>query len=80
MAFYRGKELQPEDTELQEIIDKEANMTSLTTSSHSFGLLTVLTSPDFLRPFKCVGVIKILMGLSGFTIIPTYTASFFEEW
>ena len=73
MAFYRGNKLQPEDTELQEIIDKEAN-------SHSFGLLEVIKSSKFLRPFKCVGVIYILSGLSGYAVINVYTASFFEVW
>ena len=78
MKFYRGKEFQPQETELQAIIDKEANAASSNTKANSYNLRTILMSQDFLRPFKCIGVIYVLMGLSGPYIIKTFTASFFE--
>ena len=80
MEFYRGKEFQPQETELQAIIDKEANEASSNTKSKSYNLLTILKSQDFLRPFKCVGVLYILLDLSGFYIIQSFTASYFEGW
>ena len=80
MEFYRGKEFQPQETELQAILEKETNEASLTAKPHSYGLLTMLKSPDFLRPFKCVGVMYILLSLSGIGIINSFSASFFEGW
>ena len=80
MKFYRGKEFQPQETELQAIIDKEANEASSNTKTHSYNTLTILKSHDFLRPFKCIGVIYVLLALSGSYIIRTFTASFFEGW
>ena len=76
MKFYRGNEFQAREKELQEIIDKEVNETTSSTK----GRLAIFKSPHFLRPFKCIGVIYVLLALSGSYIIRTFTASFFEVW
>ena len=78
MELYRGKEFLPRETELRDIImQKEANEASLSTFPHN-GKLAILKSPDFLRPFKCVAVLYILLSMSGLFIITNYSASFFE--
>ena len=77
MEFHRGKEFIPQETELQDIIEKEANEASSTTAPR-IGILAIITSPDFLRPFKCVAVLSILLHLSGVFMIIYYSTSFFE--
>ena len=76
MKFYRGKEFQPQEKELQAIIEKEVNETTST----NIGRLTIFKSPHFLRPFKCVVVMYVLLNLSGAFIITGYSASYFEGW
>ena len=80
MAFYRGKEFHSQEIELQSIVESEANRASSNPNPHFCGRFEILKSPAFLRPFKCVGLIYILMNLSGISIIDTYSASFLEAW
>ena len=77
MAFYRGKEFHSQEIELQSIVESEANRDS-NRNPHFWGRLQILKSPAFLRPFKCVGVIYALQGMSGIKIILGYSASFLE--
>ena len=42
-------------------------------------LLNAVSSPAFLSPYSCVGVLFILFRVSGFPILSHYTASFFER-
>ena len=80
MELYRGKEFLPRETELRDIImEKEANEAFSSTSPNN-GKLAILTSIDFLKPFKCVAVLYILLSMSGLFIITNYSASFFEVW
>ena len=78
MAFYRGKEFHSQENELQSIIEREGNEASSPPNKNFFGRLQILKSPAFLRPFKCVGVIYILLNLSGIFIIASYSATFLE--
>ena len=80
MAFYRGKESHSQEIELQSIVEKESSEASSTSNQHFCGRLQILKSPAFLRPFKCVGVIYILLQMSGIFIIASYSASFLEAW
>ena len=81
MTFYRGKEFHSREIELQSIVEREAKEASSNPKSNFFGrLLMILKSPAFLRPFKCVGVIYILLNMSGMFIIASYSASFLEAW
>ena len=78
MAFYRGKEFHSQEIELQSIVEREANRVSSNPNTHFWGRLQILKTTEFLRPFKCVGVIYILMHMSGISIILSYTAIFLE--
>ena len=78
MAFYRGKEFHSQEIELQSIVEKEANRASSNQNQNFCGRLQILKTTEFLRPFKCVGLIYILMNMSGITIILSYTATFLE--
>ena len=42
-------------------------------------LLNIVSSPGFFGPFSCVGVMFILLRVSGFSILSHYTASFLER-
>ena len=78
MAFYRGKEFHSQEIELQSIVEREANRVSSNPNTHFWGRLQILKTTEFLRPFKCVGVIYILLNISGVPIILSYTAIFLE--
>ena len=78
MAFYSGKECHSLEIELQSIVESEANRASSNPNPHFCGRLQILKTTEFLRPFKCVGLIYILMNMSGITIILSYTATFLE--
>ena len=78
MAFYRSKEFHSQEIELQSIVEREANRASSDPNPHFWGRLQILKSPVFLRPFKCVGMIYILLNMSGTVLIISYTASFLE--
>ena len=79
MAFYRGKGFQGQDNELQSIIELEVDKQSSGIPKPGFmGRLRILKTPAFLKPLKCVGVIMILMNLSGIYIIFSFSAIFLE--
>ena len=79
MIFYRGKGFQGLENELQSIIELEVDKESSGIAKPGFmGRLQILKSPAFLKPFKCVGVIFLLMNMSGIYIIFSYTATFLE--
>ena len=80
MAFYRGKDFHSQEIELQSMVENEANRISSNPNPNFCGRLQVLKSPAFLRPFKCVGPIYMLLNMSGIFIIVSYTASFLEAW
>ena len=81
MAFYRGKQDHDQNTELQAIIEREANGASSTSKLDVIGQLQILKSPAFLGPFISVGVTYILLNISGIIICAgAYTASFLEVW
>jgi hypothetical protein len=42
-------------------------------------ILKRICSPSFFQPFSCVGFSSILMGLSGYVVINSYTATFLKE-
>ena len=80
MEFYRGTEFERLETELKAIIDKKENDASLTKHQNCFSGITIFKSPEFLRPFKCVAGMEILLSLSGLWIMVKYSASYFEGW
>ena len=76
MDFYRGKDYQQQEDELNEIMEQAQNKD---VPNNISGHFQVLTSRRFLRPFLCVGVIYTLFQLSGFFVISTYAHIFLEE-
>ena len=76
MAFYRGNDYMSQEFELQSILGQETMEAS--SISNFSGRVNVLRSHAFWRPFKCVGVIYILLNMSGIFIILGYSASFLE--
>ena len=74
MIFYRGKDFTELEKELQEIIELAENNPDLEKES----LFQVFKSPDFLRPFKCVGLLTILLNMSVVLVIDEYTHIFLE--
>ena len=63
------------ETELQEIIDAKNSKQCI---NNSKGLMRILFSPMFLKPFTCVGFTFILYRLSSYNIISRYTVTYFE--
>ena len=59
------------ETELEEISNAK-------NWNQSKGLMRILFSRIFLKPFVCVGITLILYQLSSFSILTTYTATIFE--
>ena len=60
------------ESELEEISNaKNSNQSNK-------GLMRILFSPVFLKPFACVGVTLILYRLSLFNVLSCYTATIFE--
>ena len=80
MEFYRGKAFLPRETELRDIIMEKEAIEATSKSAACKSQLSILMSLDFLRPFKCVAVLYVLLSLSGLFIITNYSASFFEVW
>ena len=60
--------------EFQDIVDAKKRKCNAERS-----LLNAVSSPAFLSPYSCVGVLFILLRVSGFPILSHYTASFLER-
>ena len=77
MMFYRGKDENNWESELQSIIEMAKHGYSKQINvSH----LHFLMSPDFLKPFRCVGILNMMFSVSGMFTISTYTDTFMEVW
>ena len=80
MIFYRGNIVDEEsEKELQTIIEHAEKSGSQKKQSFQ-GNLQIFTSPVFLRPFRCVGLLYILYCMSGMFILATYTHTFLEVY
>ena len=77
MIFYRGKDIGKWEDELDAIIDL-AKQRDKQRTTNFWGCLQVLMSPDFLRPFRCIGILQMLYNMAGFLIISSYTDTFLE--
>ena len=77
MIFYRGKDNKEWEGELNSIIELAEQSDGQKKNKFSENL-KVLMSPDFLRPFRCVGILYFLFNMSGMLIIATYTDTFLE--
>ena len=77
MIFYRGKDNNEREGELNSIIEQAEQSDGLK-KSRSCENLKVLKSPDFLRPFRCVGILYILYNMTSVLIIAKYTDTFLE--
>ena len=77
MIFYRGKDNNEREGELNSIIELAEQSDGLK-KSRLCENLKVFKSPDFLRPFRCVGVLYFLYNMSGLLMIATYTDTFLE--
>ena len=77
MIFYRGKDNNEREGELNSIIELAEQSDGLK-KSRLCENLKVLKSPDFLRPFRCVGILYILYNMTSVPIIAKYTDTFLE--
>ena len=77
MIFYQGKDNKEWEAELNSIIELAEQSDGLIKNEFCENL-NVLMSPDFLRPFRCVGILYFLFNMSGMLIIATYTDTFLE--
>ena len=75
MMFYRGNNERRWEREFQSIIEMaEGRFKKVDKEKHVLFLLSV----DFLRAFKCVGILRMMFSLSGIYTINTYTDTFME--
>ena len=75
MMFYRGNNARRWEREFQSIIEMaEDRFKKIDKERHVHFLLSV----DFLRAFKCVGILRMMFSLSGIYTINTYTDTFME--
>ena len=75
MLFYRGNNVRGWESEFQSIIEMaEDRFMKIDKERH----VPLLLSDDFLRPFKCVGILRMMFSLSGIYTINTYTDTFME--
>ena len=77
MIFYRGKGHSERETELQRIIEHAENKDGQNKVKFQRNL-QVIKSPAFLRPLRCVGLLRILECMSGFPILLMVTHTFLE--
>ena len=77
MIFYRGKGHREWERELQSIIE-QAEQSDSQNKITIHGILQVLMSPAFLKPFRCIGILEIMYMMSGISLITTYTNTFLE--
>ena len=80
LQFLRGRDYDITD-ELNEMIDRKQKKQSLMTSSSGSWtwIAKRLMSPAYLRPFMCVGVIKIIMTWGGINILMMFMVNVFRE-
>ena len=77
IIFYRGNKQQDWEEELQSII-QHAEKTKHHDNVGFQGKLKILVSPSFLKPFRCAGILSMLLNASGIFIISRYTDTFLE--
>ncbi len=77
LIFFRGPDFKGLDDELSEIQSVKDGSDRSKQGLHSS--LAFLCSPNFWRPFSSIGVIFILLRLSIFSVLPSYTATIIEQ-
>ena len=77
MIFYRGKGHSERETELQRIIEHAENKDGQNKVKFQRNL-QVIKSPAFVRPLRCVGILRILQCMTGFPILGQITHTFLE--
>ena len=77
MEFYRGSFAPGLDEELNAIVES----TSIRDSKKGFKCSTLrqLTTASFLKPFLCIGVLRISYHVSGYTAVCAYSNDYFEN-
>ena len=81
--FYRGKDKSNWEREMQSITELAENIFNKNVKNYDdslFGHLHFLKSPDFLRSFRCVGILTMVYSVCGIYTISTYTDTFMEVW
>ena len=78
MMFYHGKDERKWEKQLQYIIDNAENTCRKVNTDSYCSHLHFVMSPDFLMPFRCVGILYMMFSVSGIYTIGTYTDTFME--
>jgi hypothetical protein len=78
LLFFRGSEYTDLDQELKDISETKEKK-QMNQNSDAQQIIKRIFSPEFFKPFSCVGFCSILMGLSGYVVINSYTATFLKK-
>ena len=76
IQFYRGAVSQGIEEEFKDIIEN-ATMRKYK-EGYICGSLRQLTTPSFLKPFSCIGILYLFYNISGYGVVTAYSNDYFD--